>query len=110
VTYRYCPECRCEYRPGFDTCSDCGVALVDHLLPEPEEEAHESGGLGVTATAVWSGGQGFEAEAIRSMLEANGIGAEVWSAGIGTNTGFDALAAHRVMVKAEDADEARTLL
>lgn len=24
----WCPECRTEYRPEFDTCSDCGTALV----------------------------------------------------------------------------------
>jgi Putative prokaryotic signal transducing protein len=34
----YCPECRSEYREGFDTCADCKVALVAELPPEPEEE------------------------------------------------------------------------
>ena len=23
----YCPDCGEEYRAGFDTCADCGVAL-----------------------------------------------------------------------------------
>ena len=25
----WCPECGTEYRPGFDTCADCGVQLTD---------------------------------------------------------------------------------
>jgi len=32
----FCPECRSEYREGFETCSDCGVPLVDSL-PEAED-------------------------------------------------------------------------
>lgn len=112
MTYRYCPRCRCEYRAGFDTCTDCGVALVDDLLSEPDAVAApaRSPGLGTTATAVWTGGRGFDAETIRAMLEARGIDAEVWSAGIQHNVGFDSLAEHRVMVRAEDAEEARTLI
>jgi hypothetical protein len=30
----FCPECRTEYRAGFDRCSDCGTALADVLPPE----------------------------------------------------------------------------
>jgi hypothetical protein len=44
------------------------------------------------------------------MLESNGIQAEVWGSGFEANVGFDDLAAHRVMVKAEDAQAARNLL
>jgi len=25
----FCPSCGAEYRPGFETCADCRVALVD---------------------------------------------------------------------------------
>lgn len=32
----YCPECKTEYRPGFDTCADCGSLLVDSP-PECED-------------------------------------------------------------------------
>jgi len=32
----YCPECGGEYREGFFTCADCGVALVAEPPPEPE--------------------------------------------------------------------------
>ena len=30
----YCPKCGCEYRKGYTSCSDCGIALVD----ETDEE------------------------------------------------------------------------
>jgi hypothetical protein len=32
----FCPNCKSEYRSGFDTCADCGVALVESLPPENE--------------------------------------------------------------------------
>jgi hypothetical protein len=32
----FCPECRAEYRVGFETCADCGVPLVE-TLPEGED-------------------------------------------------------------------------
>jgi hypothetical protein len=44
------------------------------------------------------------------MLESNSIDAEVWSAGVGANVHFDDTVAHRVMVKAEDAQEAKGLI
>lgn len=31
----YCPQCRSEFRPGFDWCSDCEMALVEALDPLP---------------------------------------------------------------------------
>ena len=35
----YCPNCLAEYRPGFDTCADCGVKLVRGPAPVTEEHA-----------------------------------------------------------------------
>jgi len=36
MSSRWCPTCGAEYREGFSTCSDCGVALVDTpLAPLP---------------------------------------------------------------------------
>lgn len=46
----------------------------------------------------------------RSMLESNGIEAVVWTAGVGANIPFDDTIAHRVVVKAVDAHEARELI
>ena len=36
---RYCPECKAEYRDGFDTCFDCQVPLVDELTSEISAKA-----------------------------------------------------------------------
>ena len=35
----HCPNCLAEYRPGFDTCADCGVKLVPGPAPMTEEHA-----------------------------------------------------------------------
>lgn len=32
----FCPKCRAEYREQYARCSDCGVALVPTLPPEPD--------------------------------------------------------------------------
>jgi putative signal transducing protein len=38
-SYRHCPNCLAEYRPGFDICADCGVMLVRGPAPVTEEHA-----------------------------------------------------------------------
>lgn len=40
-SYSHCPNCLTEYRPGFDTCADCEVALVTGPAPAAEEHAPE---------------------------------------------------------------------
>lgn len=40
----FCPDCGGEYRSGFTTCADCGIALVAELPAETEEEV-EAGPL-----------------------------------------------------------------
>jgi hypothetical protein len=43
-----CPECGVEYRAGFLQCSDCHVALVDHVpAPDHAEDTHAGGNLDV---------------------------------------------------------------
>jgi|SRR5580765_4557449 hypothetical protein len=37
----HCPNCLAEYREGFDTCADCGLALVPGPAPVTEEHAPE---------------------------------------------------------------------
>jgi hypothetical protein len=34
----FCPKCKCEYREGFDFCTDCKIQLVKEL---PSEELDE---------------------------------------------------------------------
>lgn len=66
--------------------------------------------LGPDAAEVWRDFHEVEAHMARSMLESNGIDAVVWSAGVGANVPFDDTIAHRVMVRADDAQEARKLV
>ncbi len=33
----YCPECKSEYREGFETCAECGVPLVAGSPDESDE-------------------------------------------------------------------------
>lgn len=45
TSYSHCPNCLAEYRPGFDTCADCGIALVAGPAPVTEEHApHDTKG------------------------------------------------------------------
>jgi hypothetical protein len=37
----FCPKCKAEYRPGFTTCADCDIDLVDHL-PDAKPKARFS--------------------------------------------------------------------
>ncbi len=38
----HCPNCLAEYRTGFDTCADCGVALVPGPAPAPPSETSDA--------------------------------------------------------------------
>ena len=42
ASYSHCPNCNAEYREGFDTCADCGIALVRGPAPVTEEHAPDS--------------------------------------------------------------------
>jgi hypothetical protein len=41
----FCPQCGGEYRSGFNTCADCGVALVTQLPADWQAEEGEDGPL-----------------------------------------------------------------
>jgi hypothetical protein len=41
----YCPQCRCEFRPGFTHCKSCDVDLIEELPPkDPPQDEPESYG------------------------------------------------------------------
>jgi hypothetical protein len=43
ASYSHCPNCMAEYRPGFDTCADCGILTVAGPAPVTEDHApHET--------------------------------------------------------------------
>jgi len=60
----FCPECRAEYREGFEACADCGIPLVDSL-----PAAEDLGDL-VPLRQVW---QPESLPLIVSLLESHGI-------------------------------------
>src|SRR5216117_1647820 len=39
TSYSHCPNCLDEYRPGFDTCADCGIPTVTGPAPVTEDHA-----------------------------------------------------------------------
>lgn len=68
----WCPKCRNEYREGFESCSDCGGALVEEL---PEETALDKAGEDEADTPVFlvSAADNFEADIMEAKLEAYGV-------------------------------------
>ncbi|MCB2292679.1 hypothetical protein LGK95_03895 [Clostridium algoriphilum] len=49
----FCPKCKCEYREGFDFCSDCKIQLVEEL-PSEELENEEFEYIELITIAVTS--------------------------------------------------------
>ena len=47
----FCPKCRSEYRPGFEQCKDCGIALVA-VLPNTS--------FGISGHSVWDEPESLE--------------------------------------------------
>ena len=111
MNYKYCPSCGAEYRAKFNICADCQVALS----PEPSADAklddEPAGAVEYSARSlisVFETGRRSDAEMARGFLEAQGVEAEVWSAGLAP---ADAdFGASRVMVPEDQVEEARTLL
>ncbi|HEX2293900.1 MAG TPA: DUF2007 domain-containing protein [Actinomycetota bacterium] len=117
--YRYCPRCRCEYRPGFDLCTDCGVDLVDELPPEGAQgppdadlEALQSW-VGTDPVAVLVTPSEINAHVARGLLVDAAIPCSVWGSGHDGYFGHVVQMApfpFRVMVHKDDEAEARELL
>lgn len=116
---KYCPNCGAEYRPGFERCSDCGVALVD----EPPVAAEEEGAPRweqISRVEVFRTGRRLDAEMIRGMLEARGFDARVWASGMGVWRMESAMTeitgvpsdfnSYRVVVLEDEADDARAVI
>jgi hypothetical protein len=63
----WCPECRAEYREGYQTCADCGVKLMPGS--PPAEKAPEDEQLVELAHFETTA----EAGMVKELLEKNGI-------------------------------------
>ncbi|MBI5094981.1 MAG: DUF2007 domain-containing protein [Candidatus Hydrogenedentes bacterium] len=96
----YCPECRLEFNPGIVECSDCHVALVEELPPDPALEDIE------LSTVFFTGD-----EAIAGLAESllRGAGIVYISKGEGAHDLFG-LSPIEIQVDSRRAEEARDLL
>jgi predicted nucleic acid-binding Zn-ribbon protein len=96
----YCPRCGAEYREGFDSCSDCGVALVT----EPPEEAPP---VDIDLECVFESTNPALLAVVKTLLEDAGI--DYLSSGDAQFAVLPVLPV-RIEVDHSRAEEARTLL
>ena len=94
----FCPQCRTDYREGFDTCTDCGVSLVPELQPEPAPEYLEFEEILISLS-------GSDIAMIKSLLESEGI--TYYFRG---ESSYSFAPPTRLMVQKDRADEAREIL
>jgi len=97
---RYCPECRSEFQPGVERCSDCDLPLVDRL-PEPKT---------VDSWAEVFRGGGPQADVVAGALEAAGIETltpDEYTSNLGL---YAPAAVIRVLVPEQDLAAAREIL
>jgi hypothetical protein len=69
----FCPQCEAEYESGVQTCTDCGVALVDEL-PKVEVEPDVAHGEPVPLRNF---ANAAEASMVANLLNENGLRAFV---------------------------------
>jgi hypothetical protein len=102
----FCPRCAVEYRPDFDTCSDCGVALVDDLPDEPYAPPDPN----TNDVAVVRHGSSAMLEMWAELLRSHNIGCRIVPAGAGDSIYPQALSTYELRVAAIDAAHARDIL
>jgi hypothetical protein len=68
----FCPECQAEYEKGVESCTDCGVALVDELPPDETPDVADG-----EPVPFRNFSNAAEANMVRDLLEENGIRAFV---------------------------------
>jgi hypothetical protein len=64
----FCPNCLYEYEKGIKKCPDCGAGLVNELPPDDE-----GGEPNLETAELTDVDNDVEADAIRSMLDEEGI-------------------------------------
>jgi hypothetical protein len=103
----YCPQCKAEYRVGFTQCSDCHVALVDHLPVERPVE-HEPD---VQFVVIRTYPSVIEADLAKNALGAAGIKSMVRAEGA-VRRNYLGLDLHTVelFVRADEAEDADRIL
>lgn len=101
----FCPACRTEYRPGFDTCGDCGAALVKELPPEPRPEPEEEH---VDFVEILNSFNPADMAFIKSVLDAEGF--TYYIKGENFSPILSWSSPQRLMVDRDQAQEVKDLL
>jgi len=102
----WCPKCKCEYREGFTSCSDCGCELVEVLEAEKDEEIIEND----TEAYLISVNDDFDARIIESKLNAFGIPSFKKTDGLNGIYGFTGTSSIDIYVPSMLLDDARDLI
>jgi hypothetical protein len=118
ASYAHCPNCQAEYRPGFDTCADCGIALVPGAAPVTEEDAphkvkghrhqtHDRHEVPVVLCQI----NVVDAQVLANKLEAEGLVVTVEEPALWTSYGMSisATAGLRVWVLESQLEEAQAI-
>jgi hypothetical protein len=66
----FCPNCKCEYRPGVARCSDCDMELVE-FRSEENGQKFNRGKLELVSLGSFS--VPMEVRMFQELLESNGI-------------------------------------
>ncbi len=100
-----CPQCRSEYRAGFETCADCGLPLVEaSQLPAPRAV-----GESVQEVVIASYNGQPEAEMCAELLRGEGIPSVVVQLLPGPRLAWGMVPCE-LRVRATDVEQARAVL
>ena len=105
----FCPKCGCEYREGFDQCSDCKIPLVAN---PPIAEIQPKETYTDTLVTVASFDLAFDAERAKALLDSYQMNAFVFDSNvIGLNQALTwAAGGVRLKVPSRDSDRALEIL
>ena len=111
----FCPQCKAEYRVGFIRCSDCDVALVEHLPEEnppiapTDSRRFEADPFEPEAKliVIRTYQNAIEADLAKTALDAAGIPSILSDSSLASRSLALPL---RLFVRADDAEDAQKIL
>jgi hypothetical protein len=109
----WCPNCKIEYRDGFQKCSDCGAWLVDERPPEEPEPARLDK---IELALLADFGDPIQADMLKALLKDAGIPFLVRHSGAGQAVSLymgvmgTGISGTQILISAEDLERAQELL